>query len=78
MGGAECSCPCPAGGGRRTADPQELHPADLAQVLRELYDDDGGRDELGAGARTAAELRATPEDSAGRLVTMLAALVEPL
>ncbi len=67
-----------SGGGRRTADPQELHPADLAQVLRELYDDDGWRDELGEGARTAAELRASPEDSARRLATMLAGLVEPL
>jgi colanic acid/amylovoran biosynthesis glycosyltransferase len=65
-------------GGRRRVDPQELHPADLAQVLRELYDDDGWRDELADGARTAAELRATPEDSARRLVTMLASLVEPL
>lgn len=63
-------------GGRRTADPRELHPADLAQVLRELYDDDGWRDELAAGARAAAELRQTPAAAAARLLTMLGGLVE--
>ena len=64
-----------SGHGRRTADPQELHPADLAQVLRELYDDVGWRDDLADGARTAAELRASPTESAARLVAMWTGLV---
>lgn len=67
----------PLSGGRRTDDPAELHPADLAQVLRELYDDVGWRDELADGARMAAELRPSPVESARRLVMMWAALVEP-
>ncbi len=64
-------------GGRRAGDARELHPADLAQVLRELYEDDGWRDELADGARAVAQQRQSPADSAARLVQMLAGLIEP-
>ena len=67
-----------ATGGRREADQQQVHPADLAQVLRELYDDVGWRDELADGARAASEQRLSPTESAKRLLGMLSPLVEPV
>ena len=52
---------------RRAGDPRALDPADLAQVLQELHEDTGWRDELAEGARAAAEARPTPGDLGLRL-----------